>query len=144
AAEAYWLRYGVTARRKSNQGRLRALHELRRQRRELRGPAGAVRMTVTEAQTSGKLVIEAEGISKSSGGAPVVENFSTRIARGDRVGIVGPNGAGKTTLINMLTGVLEPDAGTVQHGVSLEIASLDQRRASLDAAWTLREALTGG
>jgi ABC transport system ATP-binding/permease protein len=142
--EADWLRYGVTGRRKRNQGRLRALHELRRQRREQRGPAGAVRMTVTEAQTSGKLVIEAEGISKSYGGGPVVENFSTRIARGDRVGIVGPNGAGKTTLINMLTGALQPDAGTVKLGASLEIASLDQRRASLDPAWTLREALTGG
>jgi ATP-binding cassette subfamily F protein uup len=144
AMEADWLRYGVTARRKRNQGRLRALHDLRRQRKEQRSAPGPVKMTVTEGAVSGKLVIEAEAISKSYADAPVVKNFSTRIARGDRIGIVGPNGAGKTTLLNMITGQLQPDEGTVRLGTNLEIASLDQRRASLDPAWTLREALTGG
>jgi ATP-binding cassette subfamily F protein uup len=142
AAELDWLRYGVTARRSRNQGRLRALHELRRERREQLRIGGAVRFTIADAKTSGKLVIEANGIVKALGGRALVRDFSIRIARGDRVGIVGPNGAGKTTLVNMLTGALAPDEGSVRLGSNLVIASLDQRRASLDPATTLKAALT--
>jgi ATP-binding cassette subfamily F protein uup len=142
--EMEWLHKGVTARRKRNQGRLRALHALRAERRSQKGPTGTVNMMATEGQTSGKLVMEAENISKSFGGRAVVRDFSIRIGRGDRVGIVGPNGAGKTTLLNMLTGVLAPDEGRVRQGTNLETVVLDQRRDSLDPAQTLSDALSGG
>ncbi len=142
--EEDWLRYGVTARRKRNVRRLAGLHELRAQRRDHRGPQGQARMTVSDADQSGKRVIEAKGISKSYEGRPIVADFSTRIARGHCVGIVGPNGAGKTTLLNMLTGDLSPDGGTITLGTNLEIASLDQKRAALKPGWTLADALTQG
>ncbi|MEW6125033.1 MAG: ATP-binding cassette domain-containing protein [Pseudomonadota bacterium] len=143
-AELDWLRYGVTARRKRNVRRLGQLHSMRRDRSEERRGPGAVKMTVTEGDVSGKLVIEAKEISKSFGDAHVVRPFSTRILRGDRVGIVGPNGAGKTTLLKMLIGDLEPDSGTVKIGANLEVASLDQKRTALDPEMSLRDALTGG
>ncbi len=143
--EINWLHYGgVTARRRRNQGRLRALNAMRRQRGEQRQPEGLVRMTVTEGDVSGKLVIEAKGITKSYGDLKVVDDLSLRIQRGDTVGIVGPNGAGKTTLINLLTGALQPDSGTVRLGANLQMVSLDQRRESLESHLTLSEALTGG
>ena len=142
AAELDWLRYGVTARRARNQGRLRALHALRRERREQQRLTGAVKFNVSAGETSGKLVAEAVNISKSLGGRMLVRDLSLRIARGDRLGIVGPNGAGKTTLVNLLTGETPPDAGKIRLGANLEIASLDQRRATLDPATTLKEALT--
>ena len=143
--EINWLHYGgVTARRRRNQGRLRALNAMRRQRGEQRQPEGLVRMTVTEGDVSGKLVIEAKGITKSYGDLKVVDDLSLRIQRGDTVGIVGPNGAGKTTLINLLTGALQPDSGTVRLGANLQMVSLDQRRESLEFHLTLSEALTGG
>ena len=142
--EEHWLTYGVTARRKRNQRRLADLHAMRQERRERRRPTGDVKMAVTEGRLSGKLVVEAEGISKAYDGTTVVQDFSTRIQRGDRVGIVGPNGAGKTTLLNMLTGTLAPDTGKVRLGANLALASLDQRRESLDDNATLSEALTGG
>jgi ATP-binding cassette subfamily F protein uup len=144
AAEEDWVRYGVTARRKRNQGRLRALKAMRRQRRDERRTAGQVRFTVAAAEASGKLVIEAERISTSLGGRTLVRDLSVRIARGDRLGIVGPNGIGKTTLLNLLTGAAEPEAGTVRLGANLAIAALDQRRASLDPTLSLKEALTRG
>ena len=144
AAEMDWLHKGVTARRKRNQGRLRALHALRAEWRDQRRATGAVTMETTVGDVSGKLVAEAKGISKSFGGPPVVREFSLRIQRGDRLGIVGPNGAGKTTLINLLTGVLPPDKGTVRLGTNLQMVTLDQRRESLDATSTLAEVLTGG
>jgi len=143
-AEADWLRYGVTARRKRNQGRLRALEAMRQERREQRRAVGQVKMVAAEAEVSGKLVIEAKDITKAYGAEPVVRGFSTRIQRGDRIGIVGPNGAGKTTLLNLLTGALEPDSGTVRLGANLEMVTLDQRRAALDPAATVRDTLTGG
>ena len=142
AAELDWLRYGVTARRSRNQGRLRTLNEMRRARREELRVTGKVKFTVSDAKTSGKLVIEAEGVSKSFGERVLIRDLSIRIARGDRLGIVGPNGAGKTTLVEILTGAATPDSGTVRLGTNLEIASLDQRRASLDPATTLKQALT--
>ncbi|NBJ09804.1 ABC-F family ATP-binding cassette domain-containing protein [Microvirga arsenatis] len=143
-AEADWLRYGVTARRKRNVRRLGNLHAMRQQYRERQRAVGTVSMTMAEAEQSGTLVVEAEGISKSYGERPIVANLSLRVLRGDRLGIVGPNGAGKTTLINMLTGVLEPDAGRVRLGSNLQMVTLDQRRASLDPGATVAETLTGG
>ncbi len=142
--EEHWLTYGVTARRKRNVRRLEGLHSLRRERRELKRVVGNVSISVAEADTSGKMVIEAREISKTFGERTVIQPFSTRIIRGDRVGVIGANGAGKTTLLKMLTGVLAPDSGTVKLGSNLEIASLDQRRASLSSDSTLKEALTGG
>ena len=144
AAEQDWLRYGVTARRKRNVRRLGELHAMRKDRREERRAQGNVAITVTEAQTSGKLVIEAKHVAKAYDGVSIVNDFSTRILRGDRIGIVGPNGAGKTTLLKMLTGELEPDSGSVRLGTNLEVASLDQKRAALRPETTLRDALTGG
>lgn len=143
-AEEHWVRYGVTARRKRNQGRMRALQDLRTEVREQRKVTGSVKMTVSEGETSGRLVAKAKGISKSYEGRTIVAEFSTIIQRGDRLGIVGPNGAGKTTLLRMLTGDLEPDTGTVKLGTNLQMVSLDQRRASLNPEWTLSEALTDG
>jgi len=143
-AEEHWLRYGVSARRKRNVKRLGNLFALREQRRSYRGAAGKAALAAAEAEASGKLVIEAKRIGKSFGGRKVVEDFSTRVARGDRVGIVGPNGAGKTTLVNMLTGITAPDTGTVRLGANLAMATLDQHRESLDPKSTLAEALTGG
>jgi ATP-binding cassette subfamily F protein uup len=144
AAEEDWLRYGVTARRKRNVRRLGELHGLRTELREQRRATGDVKLAATEAETSGKIVIEAKGVTKAYDATTIVRDFSIRIARGDCVGIVGPNGAGKTTLINLLTGGLAPDTGTVKIGASVQMVTLDQRRESLDPSWTLTEALTGG
>ncbi|WP_372623516.1 ABC-F family ATP-binding cassette domain-containing protein [Falsiroseomonas sp.] len=143
--EEHWLRYGVTARRKRNVKRLAGLQELRKRRKERVSAPGTVRMAASEADGSGTLVAAADQISKAYGEAPpVVRDFSTRILRGDRVGIVGPNGAGKTTLLKLLTGALPPDAGEVKLGTNLEMVTLDQMRAGLDPETTLAEALTGG
>jgi ATP-binding cassette subfamily F protein uup len=140
-AEARWLHRGVTARRKRNMGRLRQLHDLRRQRRELIPPPGTVRLPGGSPALSGRMVIEAEGISKSFAKNVILRPFSTRILRGDRVGILGPNGAGKTTLLGLLTGEIAPDAGTVRLGTGLDIARFDQHRAQLDAERTPWEIL---
>jgi ATP-binding cassette subfamily F protein uup len=142
--EEHWLRYGVSGRRKRNVKRLANLYALRAQRRNYRGADGNANLTATEADKSGRMVIEAKTIGKSYGERKIVDGFSIRIQRGDRVGIVGPNGAGKTTLVNLLTGAVEPDSGSVRLGVNLEIATLDQHRESLDPKSTLAEALTGG
>src|SRR5579862_7444357 len=136
-AEEHWLRYGVTGRRKRNMRRVGQLQALREARRSYRVTAGA-------AAPSGALVIDAAGIGKSYDGRPIVSDFSIHIQRGDRIGIVGPNGSGKTTLINMLTGVLPPDKGSVRLGSTLAVATLDQHRDSLDPNVTVTEALTEG
>ncbi len=143
-AEEHWVRYGVTARRKRNVRRMANLGDLRRQVREHRKVQGNVSLEAAEAQTSGKLVIEAEKVSKSFGATPIVKDFSIRILRGDRIGIAGPNGAGKTTLIQLLTGTLAPDSGNVRLGANLEVATLDQQRRQLKDDWTVKDALTGG
>src|SRR5579872_4401494 len=142
--EEHWLRYGVSGRRKRNVRRLGNLRALRQQRRDYRGQAGNASLAATEAERSGRLVIEARNISRTYGERKIVDNFSIRIQRGDRVGIVGPNGAGKTTLIEMLTGANPPDSGSVRFGANIEMATLDQHRESLDPTSTLAEALTGG
>jgi len=142
-AEEHWMRYGVTARRKRNVRRVAGLQALRQHRREARRAAGTVNMAVAEAERSGTLVIEAKVLGKSYD-RPVVAEFTTRIERGYRIGIVGPNGSGKTTLVNLLTGALAPDKGTVKLGANLAMATLDQRRESLNPDWSVSEALTGG
>jgi len=144
AREEDWLRYGVSARRTRNQRRLGELHALRDQRRTARAAQGNVRLEASEAQASGKLVIEAIDVAKAYGDNTIVKNLSLRVARGDRIGIVGPNGAGKTTLINLLTGALAPDSGKVKLGTALEMVTLDQRRESLDPETPLGDVLTGG
>jgi ATP-binding cassette subfamily F protein uup len=143
-AEEHWLRYGVTARRKRNMRRVGQLQALREQRRSWRATAGDVTITAGSAGLSGAMVIEAKDIGMSFEGRRIVSHFSTRIQRGDRIGIVGPNGSGKTTLVNMLTGVLRPDTGSVRLGSNLAIATLTQHRDSLDSELTVAEALTGG
>jgi ATP-binding cassette subfamily F protein uup len=144
ANEEHWLRYGVTARRKRNVKRLGNLHALRDEAKNYRRAQGNVTLTVTEADSAGKLMIEARNVAKSYDGRSIVNDFSIRISRGERVGIVGPNGAGKTTLINMLTGGLEPDSGRVVLSPATALATLDQRRDSLKDEWTLAEAMTDG
>jgi ATP-binding cassette subfamily F protein uup len=141
--EEHWMTYGVTARRKRNMRRVRELADLRAQKRNHRGPQGTVKLSVGETEVSGKRVIEASGISKDFGNGAVVRNFSTRILRGDRVGLVGANGAGKTTLLKMLTGELEPDTGSVTIGTALTMVTMDQGRASLKDDDTVTEVLTG-
>jgi ATP-binding cassette subfamily F protein uup len=117
---------------------------LRRDFREHRGALGSVKISVNEAELSGKLVVEAERISKTFGDTPIVRDFSIRIQRGDRIGLVGPNGAGKTTLLKMLVGELSPDDGKVTLGANIQMATLDQRRDALDPATSVRDTLTGG
>ena len=144
AREEDWVRYGVTARRKRNVRRMAELQALRAKRREHQGPAGTAKLEASEAAASGRRVSEARGIAKRYDGRDIVKPLSIRVMKGDRLAVVGPNGAGKTTLINMLTGALEPDEGTVKLGVNLEIAGLDQRRAQLKPDWTVTEALAQG
>ena len=144
AAEEDWVRYGVTARRKRNQGRLRALQQLRKERRDQRRAIGAVKFSEGDAERSGKLVLDAEGIGKSFDTLAVARDVTVRVLRGDRLGIVGPNGSGKTTLLKMLTGVMEPDRGEISLGANLRMVTLDQRRERLDPKLSLADSLTGG
>jgi len=144
AMEEDWIRYGVTARRKRNQGRLRALAGLREQRRTASRATGAVKFTVSPNESAGKLVIEASNISKAYGPRVLVRDFSLRIQRGDRIGLLGPNGAGKTTLLKLLTGATPPDTGTVRISDTVQMVSLDQRRETLDPTATLRETINPG
>lgn len=143
-AELDWVRHGVSGRRKRNMGRMRALQDLRRDRREQRKVAGNVTLTVSEAETSSKLIVEAKNISKAWADQVVLQDVSLKIQRGDRLGIIGPNGAGKTTLLNILTGKLKPDSGSVRLGMNLELVALDQKRDALDPEMTLQYALAGG
>jgi ATP-binding cassette subfamily F protein uup len=136
AAETDWSHQGITARRKRNQGRLRRLEALRRERAQRPAASGSVRFAGPGLAAGGRQVIEALGITKRFGNQVVIEDFSTRILRGDRVGIIGPSGAGKTTLLRLLTGRLAPDQGTVRLGANLQTAFIDQRRDSLDPDWT--------
>jgi ATP-binding cassette subfamily F protein uup len=144
ADEEHWLRYGVTARRKRNVRRLEGLLSLRREKREHRGPAGKAILEAAEAEQSGNLVLEAKALSKSFGDQAIVRDFSLRLHRGDRLGIVGPNGSGKTTLLSLLTGQFRPDSGSLRLGAQLEIATLEQHRDSLDPESSIIDALTGG
>ncbi|QBX34712.1 ATP-binding cassette domain-containing protein [Paracoccus liaowanqingii] len=142
-AEARWAVEGISARRKRNQGRVRALADLRAERSSQIRRQGTAAMAFDSGTTSGKRVVEARGISKAFGDKVILHPFDLRIQRGDRIAFVGPNGAGKTTLIKMLTGELAPDQGTVQMGTNLDIAVFDQARAALNPDQTLWESLTG-
>ena len=139
--ETEWLHKGVTARRRRNMGRLRRLIELRRERREQIKQIGNINLSVDEGDFRSKLVIEAKNICKSFGERPIIKDFSTRIIRGNKIGIVGPNGAGKTTLIKLLTKRLETDSGFVRIGKNLEEAYFDQNRLTLDPKKTLWQTL---
>jgi ATP-binding cassette subfamily F protein uup len=140
AQETTWSHQGITARRKRNQGRLRRLHELRARRAGQAGRTGSVRMEAAEAGGAGKRVIEARDIAKAYDANDVIRGFSTRILRGDRIGIIGPNGAGKTTLLRMLIGDLQPDSGELRLGTNIEMVYLDQTREALapgETPWSL-------
>lgn len=141
--ETEWLHKGVTARRRRNQGRLRRLKQLRQERREQIKRLGSVDMEIKEASVRSKLVLEAKHISKSFGTREIVKDFSLRVLKGNRIGIVGPNGAGKTTLLKLLTQKLQPDSGFVRLGKNLEMAYFDQNRERLDPDKTLWKTLCG-
>lgn len=143
-AELDWVRHGVSGRRKRNMGRMRALQQLKIDRRDQRKVTGNVTLTVSEADTSSKLIAETKGVSKAFGEQVVLQDVSVKIQRGDRFGIIGPNGAGKTTLLNILTGKLQPDSGTVRLGENIALVALDQKREALDPEMTLQYALAGG
>ena len=144
AQEEVWIRKGVEARRTRNEGRVRALEQLRIQHRDRRERIGQVDVRVQEAGASGKLVFEAEHMTKAFGGAPVIADFSARIMRGDRIGIIGPNGCGKSTLIKLLVGQLEPTSGTLRRGTQLLPAYFDQQRDQLDPTKSIMDNVTGG
>jgi ATP-binding cassette subfamily F protein uup len=132
AQEEAWIRQGIKARRTRNEGRVRALKELRRERSTRREQAGSAEMRLNEAERSGRLVLEAGGIGHGYEGRPLIRDFSTVIMRGDKIGIIGPNGSGKTTLLNILLGSIAPLSGSVRMGTRLEVAYFDQHRARLD------------
>ncbi len=144
AQEEVWIRQGIKARRTRNEGRVRALQQLRKQRSARLEKTGKVRLQLERGESSGKIVIEAENISKSFEGRTIIKPFSTRIMRGDRVGILGPNGVGKSTLIKILLGELEPDSGKVTLGTRLNIAYFDQQRAVLDPDRSVADNLNYG
>ena len=142
--EEIWIRQGIKARRTRNEGRVRALEQMRRERAARREQAGQARIALEEAERSGKLVAEVEQATVRFGERTVIRDFSTRILRGDRIGIVGPNGAGKTTLIRLLLGELTPERGSVRLGSKLQVAYFDQSRAQLDPEKTVLDNLNQG
>lgn len=144
AQEEAWIRQGIEARRTRNEGRVRALKRLRLERGARRERIGQIDLKAQDAAPSGKLVFEARRLSLDFGGSPVIADFSARIMRGDRIGIVGPNGCGKTTLIKLLMGDLEPTHGSIYRGTSLKPAYFDQQRETLDLSATLMDNVTGG
>ena len=144
ATEEHWMRYGVTARRKRNVRRVGLLSTLRGERREYVGAQGNVKLSASSSDISGKLVAEAKKMSKSFGEREIVKNLNLLLLRSDRLGIVGPNGAGKTTLINLITGNLPPDSGSIKLGTNLQIVALDQSRASLEPTMLLGDVITAG
>jgi ABC transport system ATP-binding/permease protein len=144
AQEEAWLRQGVKARRTRNEGRVKALFALRAERAARRAQVGNVRMAMEAASQSGKMVFEAKHVSKSYNGVPVIADYSQRILRGDRVGLIGPNGSGKSTLLKLLVQEIEPDQGTIRHGTRLDIAYFDQQREQLDPDRTVADTINDG
>jgi len=144
AQEEAWIRQGIKARRTRNEGRVRALKELRRDRLSRREQTGSAEMKLNEAERSGRLVLEAKGIGHSYEGSPLIRDFSAVIMRGDKIGIIGPNGSGKTTLLNILLGSIEPLRGSVRMGTRLEVAYFDQHRAQLDDEKSVRDNVGDG
>lgn len=144
AEEEVWIRKGIQARRTRNEGRVRALIKMRQERAERRTRTGNVNMQITEADRSGRMVARLTGVTYSYDGAPLINDFSTEVSRGDRIGIVGPNGSGKTTLLKLILGELQPDQGEVRLGSNLEIAYFDQMRTSLREDKSLVENIGDG
>ena len=144
AQEEVWIRKGVEARRTRAQFRVKRLDELRAQREARRDQMGRAKLELDRGEASGQLVAELEGVSKRYGERPIVRDFSTRIVRGDKVGLIGPNGAGKTTLLKLILGQLEPDEGRVRTGSRIQVAYFDQFRAQLDESATLAEVISPG
>lgn len=142
--EQHWIVHGVSGRRKRNVRRVKELAGLRQEVRDQKHVKGDVNFSVIEGAKSGKRVAELKKVNKSFEGRPIISDFSLRVARGDRIGIVGPNGSGKTTLLKLIMGELEPDSGTIELGLNLEPLIIDQKRESLSPDWTLSEALTDG
>lgn len=142
--EEVWIRQGIKARRTRNEGRVRSLEEMRRQRQQRREKLGTAKLQIQEATRSGMLVIEAKDIAFSHGNRPILRHFSTTLMRGDKVGIIGPNGAGKTTLIKLLLGQLQPQEGVVRLGTQLQVAYFDQLRDALDPEKTVQENIGEG
>ncbi|HEY9281516.1 MAG TPA: ATP-binding cassette domain-containing protein [Eoetvoesiella sp.] len=144
AQEEAWIRQGVEARRTRNEGRVRRLEQLRRDRASRRERVGNVRLAVAEGQRSGKLVAELENVSHGYGNRILIKDLSTTILRKDRIGLIGPNGAGKTTLLRILLGKLKPDSGSVRLGTNLTIGYFDQMRAQLDETATVADTISPG
>ena len=144
AEEEAWLRQGVKARRTRNEGRVRALMAMREERAARRERPGEVRLQIESARPSGQMVLEAEDVAKAFGPKPVVRDFSARVVRGDRIGLIGPNGSGKTTLLRLLLGEMAPDRGEVRRGANVEIAYYDQQREQLDPERTVFDTLGDG
>ncbi|MFV8833950.1 ATP-binding cassette domain-containing protein [Aquisalimonas sp.] len=144
AQEEAWIRQGIKARRTRNEGRVRALKAMREERRQRRERSGTARIEAQSAERSGKLVIETEQLAAAYDGEPLFRDFSTTIQRGDKIGLIGPNGCGKTTLLRVLLGDLQPSAGSIRWGTSLEVAWFDQLRESLDPNATVRDTVGGG
>ncbi|PAW78427.1 MAG: ABC transporter ATP-binding protein [Verrucomicrobia bacterium Tous-C9LFEB] len=143
AQEEAWLRQGVKARRTRNEGRVRALQQLRVERSARREREGKARIELQEGKTSGQKVIDVRDVSFSYGAAPVVAGLTTTIWRGDKIGIIGPNGSGKTTLLKLLLGQLTPESGTVKHGTNLQVVYLDQLRGQINDAKTVAQNVAG-
>lgn len=144
AEEEAWIRQGIKARRTRNEGRVRALKAMRVERRERRKGEGTAKLNLQDAQRSGALVARVEEVTFAYGETPIVQDFSTTLMRGDKVGIIGPNGAGKSTLLKLLLGQLEPNSGKVKLGTNLEIAYFDQLRDTLDPNKTVEENVGDG
>lgn len=144
AQEEVWIRQGIKARRTRNEGRVRQLEKLRLERAARRERQGNVKLTLDTGERSGKLVAELENVVKGYGDRILINGFTTRILRGDRIGLLGPNGIGKTTLLKMILGELEPDSGTVQRGTNMNVAYFDQMREQLDEEATLADTISPG
>ena len=142
--EEHWLLRGVTARRKRNQGRLAKLHDMRATRAAMLGPAGVAKLGIASDDVKTKVVIDAEKVTKRFGERAIIRDFSLRITRGDRIGVVGANGAGKTTLLRLLTGEIDPDEGNIRRAKTLDGVVIDQQRKLLDPAKTVRDVLADG
>ena len=144
AIEMHWLQRGVTARRRRNQGRLAKLHEMRAQRAAMLGAAGAAKLALAKDDSKTKTVIDADRVSKSFGERPIIRDFSLRVQRGDRIGLVGANGSGKTTLLRLLTGELRPDSGSVVLAKTLSGIVIDQQRKLMSPDKKVRDVLAEG